>query len=225
VTGTGAAARRERARQEMREAILDTARRLVAVEGVNALSMRAIARELGYSPAALYEYFPSKEDLGRALFFEGADGLAGLMQRTLTALPPEATAVEAMAAIGRGYRAYARQNPELFRLVFSSVMVGFTPDEAELGRSKGGFDLLVATARRGVESGQFVSMPPEVIATNCWAAVHGFVMLELSGMLTAEQPDCGPDGIPPEALDDLFERNLTLIAHGVLRREPIADSR
>jgi AcrR family transcriptional regulator len=154
----------------MRDAILDSARRLVAVEGVNALSMRAIARELGYSPAALYEYFPAKEDLGRALFFEGAEGLTGLMERTLASLPADAAPVEAMAAIGRGYRAYARQNPELFRLVFSSVVVGFTPDEAELGRSKGGFDLLVATARRGVEDGQFVPMPPEVIATNCWAA-------------------------------------------------------
>jgi AcrR family transcriptional regulator len=225
VNGAGAAARRERARQEMREAILDAARRLIAAEGLGTLSMRAIARDLGYSPAALYEYFPAKEDVCRALFFEGADGLAGFIERTLAALPPEAPPAEAMAAIGRGYRAYARQNPELFRLVFTSTVVGFTPDEVEIGRSKEGFDLLVATARRGIEAGDLAPLPPEVLATNCWAAVHGFVMLELGGMLSAKHTDWGSHGIPPEALDELFEANLHLIAHGCLRRAPIADTR
>ena len=61
----------------MRAAILDEARRLLTEEGASALSMRAIARALGYSPAALYEYFPGKEDIFNALYFEGAGGLAG----------------------------------------------------------------------------------------------------------------------------------------------------
>jgi AcrR family transcriptional regulator len=215
---TGAAVRRERARQEMREAILESARRLIAAEGVNTLSIRAIARDLGYSPAALYEYFPAKEDICRALFFEGADGLSGLMERTLAALPPEATPVEALQAIGRGYRAYARQNPELFRLVFTSTVVGFTPAGAELDRSRDGFDLLVETARRGVEAGLFAPMPPEILAMTCWSAVHGFVMLELSGLLTAKS-DIDPDALPPGTLDEFFDANLYLIAHGVLRRD------
>jgi AcrR family transcriptional regulator len=218
VNGTGAATRRERARREMREAILDAARRLIAAEGVNALSIRAIARAIGYSPAALYEYFPAKEDVSRALFFEGAEGLAGVMERAVAELPPVAGPAEALRALGRAYRAYALQNPELFRLVFTSVVVGFTPDEAELGRSRGGFDCLLETARRGVEAGVFAQMPPEVLATTCWSAVHGFVMLELSGMLAAGNRDCGPGGIGREALDKLFEANEYLVMNGVLRR-------
>jgi AcrR family transcriptional regulator len=202
----------------MREAILDAARRLIAAEGMNALSIRAIARAIGYSPAALYEYFPAKEDVSRALFFEGAEGLTGMMERTLAELPPEAGPDEALQALGRGYRVYALQNPELFRLVFTSAMVGFTPDEAELGRSRGGFDCLVETARRGIEAGVFTQMPPEVLATTCWSAVHGFVMLELTGMLNAKHSDCGPTAISREALDELFEANLYLIGHGVLSR-------
>ncbi|HEY7031056.1 MAG TPA: TetR/AcrR family transcriptional regulator [Thermomicrobiales bacterium] len=225
MTATGAAARRERARQEMREAILESTRRLIATEGIAHLSMRAIARDLGYSPAALYEYFPAREDVCRALYFEGADGLAGRMARALAALPADVSPAEAMGELGRAYRAYALENSELFRLVFSSTVAGFTPNEIELGRSKGGFDLLIATARRGIEAGQFVSMPPEVVAAACWASVHGFVMLELSGLLAARAGTNASEGAGSAELDALFETKLRLLATGVLRRETPVDSR
>lgn len=214
----GAAARRERARQEMRSAILESARRLVSEEGVEALSMRAIARDLGYSPAALYEYFPAKEDVSRALFFEGAEGLAGLMEQTLAELPAGASAVESMCALGRGYRAYARAHAELFRLAFASTVLTFTPEEVARGHAQGGFGLLVETARRGVETGEFVQLPAELVALHCWAGVHGFVMLELSGMLAVGQGDCLPEGIPADAFEKLFEQTLQLIGTGTLRR-------
>jgi AcrR family transcriptional regulator len=208
----------------MREAILDAARRQIAGEGVNALSMRAIAKELGYSPAALYEYFPAKEDLARALYFEGADGLAGRMAGALAAQPADFSPAEAMGELGRAYRAYALQNPELFRLVFSSTVAGFTPNEIELGRSMEGFDLLIATARRGIEAGQFVSMPPEVVAAACWVSVHGFVMLELSGLLAAKAGAHASEGQGSAEIDALFEANLRLLGTGVLRRETPVDS-
>jgi AcrR family transcriptional regulator len=225
VTVTGAAARRERARQEMREAVLESARRLIAAEGVAHLSMRAIARDLGYSPAALYEYFPAREDVCRALFFEGADGLAGRMERALAALPADVSPAATMGEIGRAYRAYARENSELFRLVFSSTVAGFTPNEIEIGRSREGFDLLLATARRGIEAGQFVSMPPEAIAAACWASVHGFVMLELSGILAVKAGTTASEGKGSTELDALFEATLRLLGTGVLRRETPVDSR
>jgi AcrR family transcriptional regulator len=202
----------------MRETILDAARRLIAAEGVAKLSIRAIAREIGYSPAALYEYFPAKEDVCRALFFEGAEGLTGMMERALAEVPAEAGPGAQLQALGRAYRGYALQNPELFRLVFTSAVVGFTPDAAELGRSRGGFDCLVETARQGVAAGVFTQLPPEVLATNCWSAVHGFVMLELTGMLHTKHADCGPTAISREELDELFEANLYLIGHGVMSR-------
>ena len=117
--------------------------------------MRAIAREIGYSPAALYEYFPAKEDLVCALYFEGAGGLAGRMRAALAGLPPEAPAEQRMWALGHAYRAYALAQPELYRLAFGSGMAGFTPGEAEMASGTEAFDLLVEAARFGVEDGSF----------------------------------------------------------------------
>ena len=120
-TMTGAAARRERGRREMREQILDAARRIVREEGIESLSMRAVARAIGYSPAALYEYFPAKEDVIDALYFEGAEGLDGRMRDAMAALPPEASATATFTYLGRAYRAYAHDQPELYRLVLGTA--------------------------------------------------------------------------------------------------------
>jgi AcrR family transcriptional regulator len=212
VRATGATVRREKARAEMRDAILASARRLLADEGVEALSIRAIARELGYSPAALYEYFPAKEDIYCALYFEGAGGLAGRMHAALSALPADATAAQRMSTVGQAYRVYALEQPELYRLVFGSGTAGFTPGAAEMKSGSEAFQMLIDIARVGVEDGTFQRIEPEAIALACWSMVHGFVLIELSGMVAQK---LGPDA---PAADDLFSAALGVLGNGIMRR-------
>jgi AcrR family transcriptional regulator len=211
VRTAGATARREKARAEMREAILDSARELVARDGAHALSMRAIARGLGYSPAALYEYFPAKEDIFCALYFEGADGLSGRMRATLEALPADAPAALRMSAIGQAYRRYALEHPELYRLAFGSGMSEFTPGDKEMASGSAAFQLLIDVARAGIEDGSFNPIPPEALALTCWATVHGFVLIELSGMIGRK---LGPN----VDADDLFAVALRGLGEGFIRR-------
>lgn len=59
--------RRERQKREIRQRILDVARDLFAVEGYEAVTMRRIAEQVEYSPAAIYLHFADKEELFRAL--------------------------------------------------------------------------------------------------------------------------------------------------------------
>ena len=225
----GAAARRERNRQEMREAILGAARHIVSEHGVDALTMRAIAQEIGYSAPALYEYFPSKEDLYGCLYFEGSGGFAQRMRVTLAALPPKASALQRIEALGHAYRAYAHEQPDLFRLVLGEPAPEFTPGfsppapgQAEDADQKDAFALLTEVAREGIERGEFVPMPPVTIAMAAWTAVHGFVMLELTGHLTGHVPPARAvhQAATPEppSLDDLFAASLQLLATGILRR-------
>jgi AcrR family transcriptional regulator len=215
----GATKRRERARQEMRDAILDTARQMVEAEGVAKLSLRAIARELGYSPAALYEYFPSKEAICTALYFEGTDGLSGRMATTLATLSPDASAIEAKKALGRAYRRFAHERRELFLLVFGGSGA-FTGKEPSLDPVGNGYEALLATAQRGIDAGDFVDLPADMIALTSWSAVHGYVMLELAGLFAEKrhpEEDCPPEETMPNP-DALFELHLDLIDQGVSRR-------
>lgn len=225
---SGAALRREQGRREMRAAILAEARRLLTEEGAPALSVRAIARALGYSPAALYEYFPSKEDIFAALYFEGAEGLAGQMVTAREAMPADRSVRVTLRAMGQAYRAYAQEHPELFRLVFGdSARHGQRPSN-DLGE-RPGFDDLVAAIEVGIATGEIDAPAAEPIAVTCWAAVHGFVVLEIVGFLEDRADssgergaDSGPACVVPGGRpdpDQLFEMVLDRLLVGVLSRK------
>ena len=206
---TGASVRRQHARAEMREAILSAARSMLDAEGVEQLSMRAIARELRYSPAGLYEYFASKDDLLCALYCEGSEGLTGKMQAALDALPLDASGADRMRAMARSYRSFAKEHSELYRLAFGEKATAINKDEG----SQSAFDLLAETVARDVESGGFVQMHPAALAIGAWATVHGFVMLEIAGFFDKMHPE---GDVAP--VDELFEASLALLEQGFLRR-------
>ena len=63
--------RQERDRESVQRAILDAARELFVREGYENVSIRKIAERIEYSPAAIYGYFPSKDDIFFALAEEG----------------------------------------------------------------------------------------------------------------------------------------------------------
>ena len=63
--------RQERDREAVRRSILDAARELFVTEGYRNVSIRKIAEKIEYSPAAIYGYFPSKDDIFYALAEEG----------------------------------------------------------------------------------------------------------------------------------------------------------
>jgi AcrR family transcriptional regulator len=67
----GVKERQEREREAVARAILDAARDLFVAEGYHNVSIRKIAERIEYSPAAIYSYFPSKDDIFFALAEEG----------------------------------------------------------------------------------------------------------------------------------------------------------
>ena len=67
----GVKERQEREREAVARAILDAARELFVAEGYHNVSIRKIAERIEYSPAAIYSYFPSKDDIFFALAEEG----------------------------------------------------------------------------------------------------------------------------------------------------------
>ena len=199
----------------MRDTILEAARQLVLNGGIHALSMRAIAREIGYSPAALYEYFPAKEDLCCALYFEGAGGLASRMRAALESLTPDDGAETRLLALGNAYRVYALEQPDLYLLAFGNSSADFSPDNEAMDKGNEAFDLLVAAARSGVDEGTFINLPAEAIALSCWASVHGFVMLEISGLIAHK---LGSPSDSDTRVDDLFAASMWVLGAGFMRR-------
>lgn len=103
---------------DLRRALIEAARRILEAEGPSALSLRAVAREAGVSPAAPYHHFKDKTELLEAVAQEGWEMLDEVIaQAKAKAASPD----EALNAIGVGYVCFARDNPALYRVMYDTV--------------------------------------------------------------------------------------------------------
>lgn len=109
--------RRERDREATRRAILDAARDLFVSEGYQNVSIRKVAERIEYSPAAIYGYFPSKDDIFFALAEEGFRLLGDAERAGAHATIGIAPLDRLRAIFGRLYD-FSRQEPQYFALMF-----------------------------------------------------------------------------------------------------------
>ena len=100
---------------DLRRALIDAARRLLESEGPSALSLRAVAREAGVSPAAPYHHFKDKGELLDAVAHEGWDMLNSAMKEARARAD---NLGEKMVALGVAYVCFARDNPSLYRVMY-----------------------------------------------------------------------------------------------------------
>lgn len=110
--------RRERLRAATELEIRQHARALLVEHGRDAVTLRAIARELGITAPALYRYYESREDLLRQLCDDICADLATELHAALE--PAGGEFLEKIFAVCRGFRRWALAHPEEFALVFAT---------------------------------------------------------------------------------------------------------
>ena len=110
--------RHERDREAVRRAILDAARELFVTEGYRNISIRKVAERIEYSPAAIYGYFPSKDDIFFALAEEGfrllGDPGGAVHHPEFASLEP----LDRIRAIFWRVYEFSREHPQYFALMF-----------------------------------------------------------------------------------------------------------
>jgi AcrR family transcriptional regulator len=221
--------RRDRVRGATVAEIKSLAWAQIAENGAAALSLRAIAREMGMTSSALYRYFAGKEQLLTALARDGFSSLADHLEAA------EAEAAEAGVArffhLVRAYRRWALDHPTEYALTFGTPVPGLEEDAPEVkDEMLRGVAVLLRVMIEGLQSG-LISPPcltgPDVPALRAklnewgcgvdeslspeaagacmfaWTQLHGAISLEVFGHM------------PPELLpaDELFEYQM----HEVLR--------
>jgi AcrR family transcriptional regulator len=111
----GVKERQEREREAVSRAILDAARDLFVAEGYQNVSIRKIADRIEYSPAAIYSYFPSKDDIFFAL---AEEGFHLLFSTECPAEQPEQDPLDAVRRAFWHFYEFSRSHPEYFALMF-----------------------------------------------------------------------------------------------------------
>ena len=109
----GVKERQGREREAVTTAILDAARELFVAEGYHSVSIRKIAEKIEYSPAAIYSYFPSKDDIFFALAEEGF--------RMLLDRAKEPAGLDPLEDVRRSvwsFYEFSKEHPEHYALMF-----------------------------------------------------------------------------------------------------------
>ncbi len=114
--------RRGRARAATEQDIRRTARKLLVEQGPEAVTLRAIARELGITAPALYRYYGSRDELVETLRLDVCADLAAELAEDIVDLPDDG--VHQLFAICKGFRRWALTHTKEFTLVFASPTGG-----------------------------------------------------------------------------------------------------
>ena len=115
---------RARVRAELTEEILAVARRHLAEQGAAALSLRAVARDVGMVSSAIYRYFASRDELLTALIVEAFDAVGEAAEQADATRPRDDLAGRWLA-MARAIRAWAIANPQQYALVYGSPVPGY----------------------------------------------------------------------------------------------------
>ena len=107
---------RQSRKEDVRRAILDAARLLFIKAGYGNVPIRRIASHIGYSAAALYRYFPTKDDIFNALTEEGLELLR--RSETKTSCPLGTPALDRLRYVILGVYDFAKRHPEYFYLLY-----------------------------------------------------------------------------------------------------------
>ena len=121
---------RERVRAAVTADIVAEARRQLAVEGAAALSLRAVARELGMASSAMYRYFPSRDELLTALIVEGYDALGEVAETTAAG---GGANVKRFRNVCRAVRTWALDHPHEYALLYGSPIPGYQAPGLTIG--------------------------------------------------------------------------------------------
>src|SRR3954447_15801956 len=120
---------RARARAELTHEIKAAARRHLAAEGAQRLSLRAVARELGMASSALYRYFPSRDDLLTALIVDAYNAVGERVERAVAAAGPAENPRAAWRGLCQAVREWGRANPHEYALIYGSPVPGYKAPE------------------------------------------------------------------------------------------------
>ncbi|WP_406186457.1 TetR/AcrR family transcriptional regulator [Streptomyces sp. NBC_01006] len=195
---------RERYRQQVREEVKEKAWQQIAGSGASALSLNAIAKQMGMSGPALYRYFANRDELITELIRDAYRSLADAFAAAAGDGDADGGAGRpGLAALARVLRRWALEDPHRYFLVYGTPVPGYhAPQDttaitaemmsvlldacaaAEQGDGAGDFEQHLAGHRDW--AGSHPDAPPAALrlALAFWSRLHGVLSLELAGHFT-----------------------------------------
>lgn len=186
--------------EQTRAALLRTAEVLLADEGMDAISVRRVAREVGISTRAIYSVFGDKDGLLHALYRQSFRSLVD----TIASVPEEKDPGSGLVRLGvDGFRRYALDHPNLFRLVFEQSIAAARRSPEDYAVALDALDRLRSRVQRCADAGMIPQDSIDVVASAFHALCQGLASMELSDRLPLPRGSADPRVVWDQALSAL----------------------
>jgi len=194
----------------LREALLETAERMVDAAGAETVTVREAARRAGVSPGAPFRHFESRAAL-----------LTGVAERAMARFLAEIARAEAsvdradpaarLAALGRAYARWALRHPEQFRVISTRSLIDFEGSPT-LRRDNGAIrELVKGIVADGQARGVFRAADPALVELAAKALSYGLARMAVDGHFPQW-------GVPRKGIEAAIHRAVDLFVE-LLRRE------
>ncbi|MEM1064398.1 MAG: TetR/AcrR family transcriptional regulator [Pseudomonadota bacterium] len=159
---------------DLREQLIATTRGLVEESGPDVFSVSEACRRAGVSTAAPYKHFTDREDLLRAVALQG---FTEMTERFHAAVAPHVPGtLDAIAAVGTAYVAFAENNPGLFKMMFAASKDHPATEEA----GHGCYGVVLNQIARYLGHAEVDDRVMEA-GFPLWTFVHGLSFLRIDG--------------------------------------------
>lgn len=183
---------------DLKNALIRAGIEILSKEGLQALSLRNVAKKAGVSHAAPYAHFADKQALIAAI---AAEGYKKLYQQLVMAQNSKNDAFDRLLAVARAYIQFAIDEPDHFKITFSGIVEVEQNYPEYVDQSKQCFALLVAVVAECQAESILKSDNIQFTAISIWATLHGFVQLylgkQLPGMLLQQ-----------DSIQEIFSQHL-----------------
>ena len=170
-----------------RDEILSAACGLLVSGGLDGLSMRKLATQLGVTAPALYRHYASKETVLVDVVGEAFKVFAQYLYRAVEGRTP----LERFRLTGRSYLAFALEHPQYYSLLHAAHEImgrdGLPHEATDHASAVGQF--MVDRVREAMECGILKSGPPETVARTIWAHAHGLVSIYHRGLFRIDEAE------------------------------------
>lgn len=178
--------KRPHSEQDLREACVEEAFRVIGESGIDSLSLREVARRLGVSHQAPYKHFPSRDHILAEVVRRAYMNFAGYLEARPRSADPE----EDLGNMGRAYLQYAREHPLHYTLMFETKKPDPAAHPEMMQQAKYAFSLLTEGLKRLPHRHDSARIPAELDALYVWSCLHGLAsVMKGQALHTLSMPD------------------------------------
>jgi AcrR family transcriptional regulator len=149
--------------------------------GYEGVTMRQLAEALGCSPKTPYRYFKDKADILATVRAQAFGKFADALEAAAAAAPP-GDPIERARRVGEAYHTFALKNWHAYRIMFD-IDAPLDESHPDLASQAHRAALYITRQAEQLAEAGLIAVDPKLFGWSMWAATHGLVMLQQSGML------------------------------------------